>query len=78
MDSTGWTALWLASLLNNTSSVKLLVGMGADPFISCAGGQTPLDIATEKGHTEVVAILRNAAEKVGAARSHRTAPKESC
>ena len=67
-DKYGMTALIMASNNNSTSIVKYLVGMGADPAIKSRFGMTALDYATEKGHAEVVAILKNP-EKVRAGSS---------
>ena len=72
-DTSGDTALIWASRGNELSIVKYLVGMGADQTIKGNSGKTALDRATEKGHAEVVAILKNP-EKVGAFRSPQCAP----
>ncbi|WP_456201480.1 ankyrin repeat domain-containing protein [Wolbachia endosymbiont of Protocalliphora sialia] len=53
----GWTPLHVAVQGNKPSTVKLLLGRGADIEVKDTYGQTPLDLATQKGYTDIVKIL---------------------
>jgi ankyrin repeat protein len=53
----GWTALWHASRGGHLPIVQLLVQGGADFERACNDGLTPLAIAREIGHPEVVMYL---------------------
>ncbi|WP_353273595.1 ankyrin repeat domain-containing protein [Wolbachia endosymbiont (group A) of Agelastica alni] len=53
----GWTPLHVAVQGNKPSTVKLLLGRGADIEVKDTCGQTPLDLATQKGYTDIVKIL---------------------
>jgi len=56
-DGKGRTPLHLAAWYS-TNLVKLLVSSGADINIKDNNGRTPLFYAIEKGHTEIVELLR--------------------
>jgi ankyrin repeat protein len=53
----GWTALWHASRGGHLPIVQLLVQGGADFERACNDGLTPLAIAREIGHPEIVMYL---------------------
>lgn len=46
----GWTPLHVAVQGNKPSTVKLLLGRGADIEVKDTYGQTPLDLATQRLH----------------------------
>ncbi|GAB3620825.1 ankyrin repeat domain-containing protein [Glutamicibacter endophyticus] len=59
----GWTALHEAAVLGGNSSrylsvVKLLLEGGADPQLLDPTGKSAVDIAAERGHSRMLAILR--------------------
>ncbi len=57
----GHTALHLAAATNQPAEiVRLLLAAGAAPEIEDGEGRAPLDIAIERGHDEVAAILQGA------------------
>jgi ankyrin repeat protein len=43
--------------------VELLLGAGADPHIKSRAGKTPLDLAKDRGLTNIQAVLVAAMEK---------------
>lgn len=53
-----WMPLHHAANYGNTGVVRVLLARGADPEARDDGGRTPLRLAKEKGHIEVVEILR--------------------
>ncbi|WP_341811169.1 ankyrin repeat domain-containing protein [Wolbachia endosymbiont (group A) of Oxytorus armatus] len=53
----GWTPLHVALQGNKPSTVKLLLGVGADIEVQDIFGETPLVIATRAGYTDIVKIL---------------------
>jgi len=55
-----WTSLILAARDGNTEIVKLLIGKGADLSLKTEDGKTALDLAREKGHTDVIELLEQA------------------
>jgi ankyrin repeat protein len=58
IDTIGRTALWLASFQGHLLIVQLLVRGGADFERAAEDGQTPIDVARERGRTtEVVKYL---------------------
>lgn len=60
--SEGFTALHEAAQNGDLASVKLLLEAGADPAIAAGPKKrTALDVASENGHLDVVALLRLAA-----------------
>ena len=59
LDSCGCTALWWAAGRNHPAVVRLLVGRGADQTIRGGwNGETPREVAVQKGNTECAALLR--------------------
>jgi ankyrin repeat protein len=56
----GWTALMKASEHNLTENVKLLLEKGANPNMVDTRGRTAMEIASEKGHDELVMVLLDA------------------
>jgi len=57
----GKTALMMAAMFNHTAIVEWLVGQGADPHATDAGGTTPLAAARMMGASEAVALLQRIA-----------------
>lgn len=55
----GYTPLFWAILYGETEVVKFLAGKGADVNSVAENGKTPLSVATEAGHEEIVEILKN-------------------
>ncbi len=56
----GWTTpLHEAARSGNASIVQLLLAAGADAALRDGNGKTPLDIATEKAHSDVVRLLES-------------------
>jgi ankyrin repeat protein len=53
----GATALWSACCSIRPLVVKLLLERGADPTIARSEGSTPLDLAYQGGHLEIVHLL---------------------
>ncbi|XP_009410555.2 protein VAPYRIN-like [Musa acuminata AAA Group] len=53
----GRTALYRAASNGDADTVAALLEMGADAGIATARGRTPLDVARDKGHQEVVELL---------------------
>ncbi|MCA9743685.1 MAG: ankyrin repeat domain-containing protein [Deferribacteres bacterium] len=58
VQSAGWTALHYAAAVGNAGAVQHLLAAGADRAARTDNGQTPADIAGEKGHMLVVDLLR--------------------
>lgn len=54
----GWSALHSAAHNGDRETAMLLTGRGADRTARASTGQTPADMAEEKGFTEVAAMLR--------------------
>jgi ankyrin repeat protein len=62
VNNLGWTALIEAVVLGNggsrhTKTVKLLVEAGADRSITDRNGNTPLQLATQRGYEDIVRML---------------------
>jgi uncharacterized protein len=53
----GWTPLHYAAHNNLPEIAQILLGRGADPRARTEDGKTPLDLAREKGHTQVAELL---------------------
>ena len=51
------TPLYIAAELGNANIVRYLLGRGADPQISDLFGDTPRDVAREKGFDEIESIF---------------------
>jgi len=56
----GYTALHEAAIHNNVAMAQALLDAGADPNIRSEDGKTPADMALEKNHSEVAAVLSRA------------------
>ena len=57
-DKNGRTPLHIAAEKGMRDTALLLLNMGADPSLKDPQGKTAADIATEKGSTTVVELLR--------------------
>jgi cytohesin len=57
---TGGTALHSVAYRGYKEVVELLIASGADVDVRYKQGETPLDVAKERGHTEIVEILTKA------------------
>jgi len=62
-DSYGRTPLHYAAAEGNAGAVKLLLAEKADIDDRDRNGSTPLQLATKRGHKEIVAMLRAYASK---------------
>jgi ankyrin repeat protein len=62
----GYTALHEAAAHNNLAMTQALLDAGADPDIRSDDGKTAYDMASEKGHKEVLQLLSNG-KRAGAA-----------
>jgi ankyrin repeat protein len=63
VNNLGWTALIEAVVLGDggarhQQTVRELVAAGADKSIADRAGHTPLDLATARGYSEIIAILK--------------------
>lgn len=58
--ATGQNALWVASLFNRTDVVDALIDGGSNVNVQDNAGATPLFIASQEGHIEIVKTLLNA------------------
>ena len=56
----GTTALHLAVEDGRINTVRELLAAGADPGLLDIHGNTPAEMAAQRGHTEVEQLLRNA------------------
>ena len=57
-DNFGWTPLHIAAYHGQTEIVKFFVSIVQDINIQNSSGETPLQLAKEKNHSETVKILR--------------------
>lgn len=64
-NAAGWTALHLAAMDGNLAIVKALIGGGADVDVAGQQGKTALDLAREKGQSEIVQYLESRNESGG-------------
>lgn len=82
-DSRGVAALTFAVSSDhaNPEVVRALIDAGADVNAAAKTGETPLDWAAKFGHPEIIAMLKKAGAKRGAAYEHpardKTAPPET-
>ncbi len=53
----GWAAIHAAAQNGDRPMVELLLKNGADPKIANADAKTPADVARDKGHHEIAALL---------------------
>lgn len=65
-DEADFTALIHAALTGQTKVVEILIENGADVKASACLGQTPLSVAQNAGHQEIVEILERALERAAA------------
>ena len=56
----GNTPLHLAAMKGRNKAAKMLLDRGANPVLENNYGLTPLDIATQHGHSEIVKLLKEA------------------
>ena len=56
--SRGWTPLHAAVQKGRKKAVELIIAKGTDITATDNKGQTPLQLAKEKGDTEIVGLLR--------------------
>ena len=56
----GNAPLHLAAMKGRIKAAKMLLGRGANPVLENNYGMTPIDIATQHGHTEIVNLLEDA------------------
>ena len=56
----GNAPLHLAAMKGRIKAAKMLLDRGANPVLENSYGMTPLDIATQHGHTEVATLLKEA------------------
>ena len=54
----GWTPLFYAVRSNQIEVVKVLLEHGADPMVKDCTGATIMDIAIQKGYTELHTLLK--------------------
>jgi hypothetical protein len=59
----GDTPLLLAVRVNNTDAVKLLLSMGASPYVWDASEKSALQLALELGHSDIVDLLNKKIEQ---------------
>ncbi|HEY3218100.1 MAG TPA: ankyrin repeat domain-containing protein [Candidatus Limnocylindria bacterium] len=57
--ATAFTPLHTAAFTGNIPVVQMLLAAGGDPHVPDNKGQTPLDVAREKQHSEVAALLHH-------------------
>ena len=57
-DNLGWTALHRAIVFEHPDTAKLLIAEGADVNIKDSEGKTALAWAQDRGHTEIVEVLK--------------------
>jgi uncharacterized protein len=53
----GWVPIHAAAQNGDLGMVELLLGHGADPTLANDAGKTAADVAREKGHEEIAALL---------------------
>jgi ankyrin repeat protein len=56
----GYPPLYIAAMAGKLELVQLLLRYGADPTASSPDGLTALDIARQRGHSDVVVLLESA------------------
>lgn len=59
-DRKGWTPLHAAASFGHLKVVQALLDGKADPLVATKKGESPLDVAFDKGHCDCVALLRSA------------------
>ncbi len=62
-DNIGYTPLHYAAYHGHLEIVRFLLKGGADPKLRDKKGQTPLALATERGLTAIVHMLRKAEQE---------------
>lgn len=63
VNSTGWSALDIASLNGHEEVVKLLIDYGADVNLATQEGWSALDLAIKNGHTKIAEMLKTEEKK---------------
>jgi ankyrin repeat protein len=58
----GWSPLHSASFFGRVETVRLLLSADASPRAKTMDGKSPLQLAREKRHTQVISILENTAK----------------
>jgi ankyrin repeat protein len=58
-DADGRTALIVAAKRGKTTTVALLLALGANLHQQCRQGYTALEHASQAGHKDIVALLQN-------------------
>jgi len=62
-DKRGWTTLIWAVWFNHKKTVLQLLAYGADPNLPASDGTTPLQMAQQSNHPNLVALLKQAGAK---------------
>ena len=62
-DERGWTALIWAVWFNHQKTVPQLLAYGADPNLPATDGITPLQMAQQSNHPDLVTLLKQAGAK---------------
>ena len=59
----GETGLHLAARDGNFGFVRMFIGLGANPDARTSEGKTPLDLAIENNHTDIIEFLEYIKER---------------
>ncbi|MCA9686405.1 MAG: ankyrin repeat domain-containing protein, partial [Myxococcales bacterium] len=58
--SSGWSFLHQAAYFGHEGAARSLIGAGAEPASRSHAGETPSDVAAERGHDALATMLRRA------------------